>query len=126
MKSDKNNAKLIFDAQIAEMWLEYELYEIFQDAEESYPLARIGFDYYDESIELYFDKLFRLSPEQIEKFYKLLADNGFTHGWLNFPNKEDELHFNCVSKSIIKTIKNAEGKFEYLNYEDLDNGTPVA
>lgn len=120
MQNEKTNAKLIFDAQIAELSLEGELDEIFQDAEESYPLDRIGFDYYDESIELYFSKLFRLSPEQIEKFYVLMTENGFVHGWINFPNKEDELYFNFhKGKSITKRIIDSENRYQFLKYEDI-------
>lgn len=120
MENKKTNARLIFDAQIAEMILESELGEIFQDAEETYPLDRIGFDYYDETIELYFDKLFRLTPEQIDKFYTLLTENGFDGGWINFPNEEDELHFNFhKGKNITKRIIDSENKYRFLKYEDL-------
>ncbi len=120
MQNNKTNAKLIFDAQIAEMCLESELSEIFQDAEESYPLDRIGFDYYDESIELYFSKLFKLTPEQIDKFYTLLTENGFVGGWINFPNKEDELHFNFhKGKHITKINIDSENKYQFLKYEDI-------
>lgn len=118
MKSEKTNAKLIFDAQMVEMWLDSELDEIFADPnDDEFCVAKLWFDWYDESFELKFDKLFVLSPEQIEKFYKLLTDNGFTGGWINFPNKEDELVFNFrEGPNITKKITMVDGKLKFAPY----------